>query len=61
MASPCLKILLPISKKPNNMIKAVVFDMDGTMPENEDIHSRAFELILKEYGKIPIYNKYDKY
>lgn len=39
------------------MIKAVIFDMDGLMIETEHLQSRAFEEVLKEYGKEPIFNQ----
>jgi len=39
------------------MIKAVIFDMDGVIINSEPIHSRSLEILLKEYGKTPIYNK----
>src|SRR5260370_37954975 len=39
------------------MIKAVLFDMDGLMINTEPIQSKAYEVILKEYGKKPIFYK----
>jgi HAD superfamily hydrolase (TIGR01509 family) len=38
------------------MIKAIIFDMDGLMINSEPIQSKAYEEILKEYGKKPILN-----
>lgn len=39
------------------MIKAVIFDMDGLIIDTESIQSKAFETIIKCYGKKPILNK----
>lgn len=39
------------------MIKAVIFDMDGLIVDSEPIESESLEILLKHYGKIPIYNK----
>ena len=39
------------------MIKAVVFDMDGLIVDNEPLHSQSVEIVLRKYGKTPIYNK----
>ncbi|MFH1752485.1 MAG: HAD family phosphatase [archaeon] len=39
------------------MIKAVLFDLDGTMVEAEDLHSKAYETIIKEYGKKPVFDE----
>jgi|Napbiome12C3dose_1001474.scaffolds.fasta_scaffold00001_41 HAD superfamily hydrolase (TIGR01509 family) len=38
------------------MIKAVIFDMDGLMVNSEPIQSKAFEFVIRQYGKIPIFN-----
>ena len=32
------------------MIEALVFDVDGTVAETEDLHRRAFNLALREHG-----------
>lgn len=40
-----------------DMIKAVIFDMDGVIIDSEPIHSYSLELLLKSYGKIPLQNK----
>lgn len=37
------------------MIKAVIFDMDGLIVDTEPIQSRAFENIIRSYGKEPIF------
>lgn len=39
------------------MIKAVIFDQDGIIFNNEPLVSRSYELLLKEYGKTPIFEK----
>ena len=39
------------------MIKAVIFDMDGVMIDSELVQSKAFEAVIKEYGKVPVYNE----
>lgn len=38
------------------MITAALFDMDGLMIDSDRIISRAYETVLKEYGKEPKYN-----
>jgi HAD superfamily hydrolase (TIGR01509 family) len=37
------------------MLQAVLFDMDGLMINTEPLQSKAYENILKEYGKSPIF------
>lgn len=39
------------------MLEAVLFDMDGVLINTEPIQSKAFEVVLREYGKQPIFNK----
>lgn len=39
------------------MLEAVIFDMDGVIINTEPIQSKAFEVVLREYGKQPIFNK----
>ena len=38
------------------MIEAVIFDMDGLMVNSEPVQSRAFELVLRQHGREPIFN-----
>lgn len=38
------------------MIKAVIFDFDGVIVDAEALNSQAYEAVLKEYGKKPIFN-----
>lgn len=38
------------------MNKAVIFDMDGLMVDSESLQSKAYELLLDEYGKKPLFN-----
>jgi beta-phosphoglucomutase-like phosphatase (HAD superfamily) len=35
-------------------IKAVIFDQDGVIIESESLQSRAYGLVIEEYGKKPI-------
>lgn len=37
-------------------VKAVIFDLDGTIIGSEKLQSNAYEMVLKEYGKKPILN-----
>ncbi|MDE2026067.1 MAG: HAD family phosphatase [Patescibacteria group bacterium] len=37
------------------MIRAVIFDMDGLIIETESLQSKAYEQIIREYGKEPIF------
>lgn len=37
------------------MPEAILFDMDGLMINTEPIQSKAYEVILREYGKQPIF------
>lgn len=36
------------------MIKAVIFDLDGLMIDSEQIQSKAFEEVIREYGRKPV-------
>lgn len=36
------------------MIKAVVFDFDGVIVDTEVLNSKAYEEVLREYGKTPV-------
>jgi beta-phosphoglucomutase family hydrolase len=38
------------------MIKAALFDMDGLMINTEPLQSQAYEAVLRDYGKTPIFN-----
>lgn len=38
------------------MIKAVIFDFDGIIVDAEKLNSKAYETVLKEYGKRPMLN-----
>lgn len=38
-------------------IKAVIFDMDGVIVDGETIQSKAFERLIRSYGKVPTFNK----
>jgi beta-phosphoglucomutase-like phosphatase (HAD superfamily) len=37
------------------MIQAVLFDMDGLMINTEPLQSKAYEKIIRDYGKTPIF------
>ncbi len=39
------------------MIKAVIFDMDGVIVDSEPLQSLSLEVLLKEYGQVPIRHK----
>lgn len=43
-------------KKRKEKIRAVIFDMDGVIVDSEPIESLAWEKVLMEYGKKPIFN-----
>lgn len=40
------------------MIKAVIFDLDGTIIETESITSKSYGMMIKSYGKSPISNQH---
>jgi HAD superfamily hydrolase (TIGR01509 family) len=44
---------LKVSKE---KIRGVVFDMDGLMFDTEPVMSKSYELLIKEYGKEPIFD-----
>ncbi|CEF49118.1 unnamed protein product [uncultured bacterium] len=35
----------------DSMIKAVIFDMDGTLVDSVDLHARAWQETFREFGK----------
>jgi beta-phosphoglucomutase-like phosphatase (HAD superfamily) len=35
----------------NSMIKAVIFDVDGTLVDSVDLRARAWQEIFREFGK----------
>jgi HAD superfamily hydrolase (TIGR01549 family) len=37
--------------KPGNLIKAVIFDIDGTLIDSNDAHAESFVAAFKEFGK----------
>ena len=37
-------------------LKAVIFDMDGLMFDTEPVSSKAYEKLIREYGKEPIFD-----
>ena len=39
------------------MIKAVIFDMDGVIVDTEPVHSKALEILIKQYGKTPLFKE----
>lgn len=39
------------------MIKAAIFDMDGLIVETESARSKAYERVLEEYGKEPLFEE----
>lgn len=39
-------------------LKAVIFDMDGLIIDSEPTNSLSWEILLKKYGKKPVYNKH---
>ncbi|HSA83557.1 MAG TPA: HAD-IA family hydrolase [Patescibacteria group bacterium] len=44
------------TKKSLSPIKAIIFDMDGLIVDTEIIESKSLEILLKQYGKKPIYH-----
>ncbi|OGD85705.1 hypothetical protein A2164_01455 [Candidatus Curtissbacteria bacterium RBG_13_35_7] len=36
--------------------KAVIFDLDGVIVDSESIESRSLELLIRSYGKKPVFN-----
>lgn len=38
------------------MIQAVIFDFDGLIIDSEPLQSKAFEMLLTKYGKVPVLN-----
>lgn len=47
---------MDMKKKKHMIIKAVIFDVDGVIVDSEPIESLAWEKVLMEYGKKPIFN-----
>lgn len=39
------------------MIRAVIFDMDGLIIETESLQSKAYEQIIREHGKAPVFEE----
>ena len=54
----CVRILSEIGSDfiQNNMIKTIIFDMDGLMIDSEPIQSKAYQVILEEYEIKPTFN-----
>lgn len=40
------------------MFKAAIFDMDGVIFDGEPIQSKSLEILLRQYGKEPIFGKH---
>ena len=40
------------------MIKAALFDLDGVMVDSDLISSQAYEKVIRQYHKIPVFNEY---
>lgn len=39
-------------------MKAVIFDQDGVIFDDEPLVSKSYEILLKSYGKMPIFDKH---
>lgn len=40
------------------MFKAIIFDMDGVIFDGEPIQSKSLEMLIRQYGKDPIFGKH---